>query len=41
LIEKLGKKELVREIGIDDFLANLSPAERKRLIQRLNTEPKE
>jgi hypothetical protein len=41
LIEKLGKKELVREIGIDDFLANLSPAERKRLIQRLNTEPRE
>jgi hypothetical protein len=41
IIERLGEKELVQEIGIDRFLANLSPAERKQLVRRLNAETKE
>jgi hypothetical protein len=35
LIEEAGKKEVVKRIGLDDFLANLSPAERRELKRRL------
>ncbi len=35
LIERVGKKEIVKRIGIDEFLASLSPAERRELKRRL------
>jgi hypothetical protein len=41
IIEKLGKKELIEEIPIDDLVANLSPAKRKELRRRLSAESKE
>ena len=35
VIEAMDKKEVIRRIGLDDFLANLSPAQRQELKRRL------
>ncbi len=35
LLQQLSKKEVIKRIGLDDILANLSPAERRELKRRL------
>jgi hypothetical protein len=35
VIEQAGKKEVIKRIGLDQWLANLSPAERRELKRRL------
>jgi hypothetical protein len=35
IIEHVGVKELVKRIGIDNYLANLSPAQRRELKRKL------
>jgi uncharacterized protein with von Willebrand factor type A (vWA) domain len=35
VVEQFGKKEVIKWIGIEDWLAHLSPAERRELKKRL------
>jgi len=35
IIEQVGEKEVIKRIGLDRWLANLSPAERRELKRRL------
>jgi hypothetical protein len=35
VIEAIGTKRVIEEIGLENFLANLSPADRRELKRRL------